>query len=368
LAIALFYAGSGLLLFTLSYLNFRRYRRWVASIESEGWGPDARKAVVVHPDLNYRMLALNAIPYLIGVPLLAMFFYIYLSRDYGGDAYDMSGLASIFIAFYLFFVVIVAWQLRSQTLVVTEGGIERVHLGWKGFKITASIHWAEVTKVSLYSFNTSGLRIEGGRKKLVVPDTEENLEPLFEIIRRRVKQSVIEDEAGSYIANPATAAWPDKAPRASDRSLRLVYSRFAKAFSICLIAAFFLLILISYIYSPRTPGILDIYPLAGLLLMGLLFSLYPLAVFTTYYQLSDEGIEMRGMTGKRTFIPWAEVESIIFIVSRNSMRYEVRGPGKKIVLNDGLADISSFCRMVVTHVPPDKWAKAKKHIVNMLKD
>ena len=44
----------------------------------------------------------------------------------------------------------------------------------------------------------------------------------------------------------------------------------------------------------------------------------------------------------------------------------MRGAGKMFALSTGLVGLSSFGRMVVAKVPPDRWTKSKREILNMV--
>mgnify|MGYP006920735890 CR=1 FL=1 len=161
---------------------------------------------------------------------------------------------------------------------------------------------------------------------------------------------------------PARALVPGDA----DNGRRLTYSLFMRGFFSLMMAIGFVLILFSYLYSPRNPSVPDLIPYSILIGLSLVFSTFILKLFFSYFIVNDQGIERKAFWARRKFIPWSEVDSIIYVWGRRRSEYQVRGAGKMFALSTGLVGLSSFGRMVVAKVPPDRWTKSKREILNMV--
>jgi hypothetical protein len=102
-------------------------------------------------------------------------------------------------------------------------------------------------------------------------------------------------------------------------------------------------------------GLVDYIPLLAIILLTLPL---PLEFLFTKYTLDDEGIERLSLLRGRRHFSWFEVTSISF--SNDNHWFIINSSKKKLRLHYTLVGMQDFARIVVTHVPEEKWTEAKR--------
>lgn len=261
----------------------------------------------------------------------------------------------------------------------SEEGIRKVRLRRHAPVISSSIRWTEVTGVDISVFLDRPMVIYGARR-IAVSRYLENLQPLFELMHRKIPRAVIYDMAFDYIAPPSQGVISvnmeeNKQNRSASLManpcmagiIRMNYSRAFKAFSITVSTVILILMLVAGLFDFALANLFSIWSLL-LLLPTLLPILLIMEIYLSYYTLSSDGIEHHSMYRGRIFIPWNEVESIAYEVGNNGSIFRIKGNMKKIVLVCMVDRLPEFARMVVNKVPPERWIMARLEISRLLKE
>ena len=313
------------------------------------------------------MLLYQAFPFLIGTPMILLVIYTYLPYGSTTSIDTVIIVPLLFILFSFAIKITITHSLRHQIYLASEEGIASVRLSKNGTKETTSIRWNEVVKVDMYDILPEGMGIDGIDKRLIIPTKMENLESLFEIMRRKVPRQVVKKSAIEYIEKPNPIMMSGSISSISDSNARISYSRFYKAFFVCVIVALYVILYWAILFAPSSASTPEWITIMISFAVGIIPVPFLLELFLSYYRLSDIGIERHAFWGGRSFIPWDGVDSIVYVSARRRRGYQIRGAGKKLELSDGLEGLPSFARMVIAHVPPDKWATTKMDIINTSK-
>jgi hypothetical protein len=190
LAIA-FFIGSAILLFAASVLELRSQRAWVKSVQGGDASSGGQRRVAVYFEVGNLQVAFQMLPVLIIGPILPFVLYAYLGEGYETSTNDLLAIAGLYIVLGLGAKAIVTRYIRRGSFVASDDGIEVVKVKRGRCSTVKSIKWKDVTKVDLYEIIPDGMGIDAAGKRIIVPYNMENLEPLFEIMRRKVPKDVI---------------------------------------------------------------------------------------------------------------------------------------------------------------------------------
>jgi len=376
----LIYVVAWTIYFVAFYLEWKSYQRRIDRFEEINENGNGPKCTLLYTNLSTMTILTIILPCLLSAILIFPIMTFYPDNVSSSQFESTLAVLAIFLGFgiaigagFLFYAF---YGVREAS----EEGIGIVRLRRHAPVISSSIRWTEVTGVDISIFLDRPMIIYGARKRIAVSEYLENLQPLFEFMRRKVPRAVFTDMAFDYIAPPSQGIiYASKEEWTQDRStslranpcmaeaIRMSYSKAFKAFSIIVSTVVLILMLVAGLFDFALANLFSVWSLL-VLFLTLLPVLLIMEVYLSFYTLSSEGIEHHSMYRGRIFIPWNEVESIAYEVSNGGSIFRIKGNERKIVLVCMVDCLPEFARMVANKVPLERWTMARLEISRLLRE
>lgn len=240
---------------------------------------------------------------------------------------------------------------------VNERGIEKALLGRR-----KCIRWEEVEQISESVIN-NGFAISGSNGRILLHFRMVGLDHFAVLVAKKLPIakyatviSRIESLAGIFDQGRVVSVSNLHVPRDPTKVVVMEYPAMVRG--MVLIPYAILLFAICHImtdYANQSSSLVDYIPLLAIILLTIPL---PLELLFTKYTLDDEGIERLSLLRGRRHFSWFEVMSISF--SNDNHWFIISSSKKKLRLHYALVGMRDFARIVVSHVPEEKWTEAKR--------